>query len=224
MGERVWEETQKALDHICTTAEGPHSYSCLNDLCKRRKNQAVVFSGLLPQPMYFFPLDESEPQPELPCIFLQEVLTFNPQAKTQYHLNVIIRPETIYQKKHLCQVCFGLVSVNSIHRFCSQRKTCFKCLRKKLHPTDWYDSLMEKKFCPSLMFPNHPSVKFVDAFCPKCNEKISTQCCLFRLVKNCNGQKKCKFCSKLIVARKGQSLEEQIKLHQCGVKKCLLCF
>ena len=130
VGQRIWKATQEALDEICTPAEGPHSYSVLDALCRKFQVQAVVFSGLLEQPTYIFPMEEAESRPDLPCIFLQEIVTLDPEAKAHFHLNLIVRPERIFHKKFLCQVCFQVVSNNSMHRYCSRRVTCFYCLQK----------------------------------------------------------------------------------------------
>ena len=224
VGSIVWAKTQEALNEICTTSTGPHSYQVLDDLCKKYKIQAVVFSGLLPQPLYTFPSNEPQSRPDLPCIFMQEIVTLNPEAKTQFHVNLITRPETIFRKKHLCQACFSVVNINSIHRRCVRRKTCFVCLRKRLLFSDHYDSLMVNKYCPSDMPLNHPSVNFINTSCPTCQEKISTECCLTRHTQHCKGLKKCETCSQLIVARRGQNLDDLVALHRCGVKKCLICF
>ena len=142
IGEKIWRITQAALDDICTTSIGPHVYDCLNDLCRKYNFQCIVFSGLLAQPLYFFPLDQAEPRPDLPSIFLQEVVSLNTNSKTQYHIDVIIRPELVYSKKFACQLCFQVVSNKSQHKLCSRRKSCWYCGRKKLQPGDWYDSLM----------------------------------------------------------------------------------
>ena len=137
---------------------------------------------------------------------------------------LISRPESIFSKKYLCQVCFQVVSNNSKHMYCTRRVTCFHCLRKKLKPGDWYDSLMVRKYCPSDL-PFHPAVNFLEnEQCPKCFEQIATGCCLSRHVANCNGKHRCESCSEFIVARRGEKIEEKVALHRCGVKKCLLCF
>ena len=224
VGQKIWRETQDTLDEICTPAEGPHSYAVLDALCRKFKVQAVVFSGLLEQPTYIFPLDEAESRPDLPCIFLQEIVTLDPEAKAQFHLNLIVRPERIFHKKFLCQVCFQVVSNNSMHRYCSRRVTCFYCLRKKLKPGDWYDTLMIRKYCPADL-PDHPAVNYLEKEqCKNCLEEIFTSCCLARHIPNCNGRHKCESCSELIIARRGENLDDKVALHQCGVKKCLLCF
>ena len=106
IGDRIWEETKKMLDEICTTPNGPHSYSCLDDLTRKYNCQAVVFSTLLAQPIYTFPTDIAQTQPHLPCIYLQEIVSLDQQAKTQWHVNVVINPHQVFKGKFFCQLCF----------------------------------------------------------------------------------------------------------------------
>ena len=223
MGQKIWNVTQAALDSICTTSNGPHSYSVLDDLCRKNKIQCIVFSGLLAEPTYFFPLDQMEARPDRPCIFLQEVVSLNPTAKTQFHINLIIRPEMVYPNKFICQLCFQVVSKCSRHQYCAKRVSCFYCGRKQLRQGDWYDALMVKKFCPALL-EDHPAVEYLDEPCPTCQEKIGTKCCFKKHKQNCNGKTRCKKCSKIIVAYRGEKLEEKVANHQCGLRKCLVCF
>ena len=79
-GQKIWTETRKLL---CTSPNGPYSYSCLDDLSRKFNCQVVVFSNLLAQPIYTFPSDSMQTHPECPCIFLQEISTLDPQVKTQ---------------------------------------------------------------------------------------------------------------------------------------------
>ena len=223
IGEKIWRITQAALDDICTTSIGPHSYDCLNDLCRKYNFQCIVFSGLLAQPLYFFPLDQAEPRPDLPSIFLQEVVSLNTNSKTQYHIDVIIRPELVYSKKFACQLCFQVVSNKSQHKLCSRRKSCWYCGRKKLQPGDWYDSLMARKFCPSAL-KNHPGIEYHNKACPNCQEEIATLCCFKKHKPNCNGKTRCKSCFQIIAAFKGEKLEDKVAKHQCSIRKCLICF
>ena len=224
VGQKIWLETKEALDLLCTSSEGPYSYSYLDKLCRKFQMQTVVLSGLLEQPIYIFPLNESESRPDLPCIFLQEIVTLDAQAKAQLHLNLVVRPESSLHKKFLCQVCFQVVSNNSTHRYCSRRETYIYCLRKKLKAGDWFDSLIFRKCCPSDL-PDHPAVIYLEEErCKNCLEQIYTSCCLARHLPHCNGRHKCNSCSELIVARWEDNLEEKVAIHQCGLKKCLLCF
>ena len=165
MGEKIWRITQAVLDEICTTSIGPYSYSCLDDLCCKFQIQCIVFSGLLAQPIYFFPLNEMEPRADLPCIFLQEVVSLDPNSKAQFHMNVIIKPEMVYPKKYACRNCFQLVSIQSQHKYCSKLKTCWFCGRKKLKPGHWFDALMVGRYCPSAL-ENHPAVEYRHEPCP----------------------------------------------------------
>ena len=201
VGQKIWLETKEALDLLCTSSEGPYSYSYLDKLCRKFQMQTVVLSGLLEQPIYIFPLNESESRPDLPCIFLQEIVTLDAQAKAQLHLNLVVRPESSLHKNFLCQVCFQVVSNNSTHRYCSRRETYIYCLRKKLKPGDWFDSLIFRKCCPSDL-PDHPAVIYLEEErCKNCLEQIYTSCCFARHLPHCNGRHKCNSCSELIVAR-----------------------
>ena len=146
IGRKIWEETQSMLDEICTPANGPHSYSVLDDLTRKFNCQAIVFSNLLAQPLYTFPSNSAQTRPDLPCVFLQEVVTLDPQAKTQWHLQTIIWPEYFFKKKFICELCFQVTSYGSTHAYCPVRKRCFLCSRIKLNESDWYGFLMSKNF------------------------------------------------------------------------------
>ena len=164
IGRKIWEETQSMLDEICTPANGPHSYSLLDDLTWK--------FNLLAQPLYTFPSNSAQTRPDLPCVFLQEVVTLDPQAKTQWHLQTIIRPEYFFKNKFICQLCYQVTSFGSTHAYCPVRKRCFLCSRIKLNESDWYGFLMSKKFCPSNLV-NHPAVNYLpDQTCPTCNKKL----------------------------------------------------
>ena len=129
----------------------------------------------------------------------------------------------VYPRKFVCQLCFQVVSGNSPHSFCSKRVSCFFCGRKRLQPGDWYDALMVKKFCPGQL-DSHPAVDYLDQPCHTCHENIGTKCCLKRNKPNCNGKTTCKKCLKTIVAYRGEKLDEKVANHECGLRKCLICF
>ena len=96
--------------------------------------------------------------------------------------------------------------------------------RLKLDENDWYGFLMSKKFRPSSI-KDHPSVQYLtDQTCPTCQEKVSVQSCLNIHIKNCAGRTNCKKCSQLIIARRGEKLEDKVKAHVCNLRKCLQCF
>ena len=93
IGDRIWARAQEQLDRVCSPSTGPFSYALLDTLCKTFNYQAVIFSGLLPTPVYVYPLEqEGEPRQDLPCLFFQEVVSLNPESPTTRHLQVILRP------------------------------------------------------------------------------------------------------------------------------------
>ena len=224
IGYLIWEETKKMLDEICTTPNGPHSYSCLDALTRKYDCQAVVFSPLLAQPLYTFPSNIAETQPDKPVIFLQEVVTLDPQAKTQWHVNTVVSPHQVFKGKFFCVLCYQTIGYQRTHSYCPVRKRCYLCSRVKLDEKDWYGHLMSKKYCPSNLI-DHPAVTYLtDQSCPTCNEKVTVQCCLKIHQRNCSGRTRCKKCYQLIIARRGENLNDKVKAHVCGLRKCLSCF
>ena len=225
IGEGIWVQAQEQLDRVCSPSTGPFSYALLDTLCKTFNYQAIIFSGLLPTPVYVYPLEqEGEPRQDLPCLFFQEVVSLNPESPTTRHLQVILRPELVHKNRHLCQKCFQVISRGIKHRWCRHAKCCLYCFRRRLAPNDHYDCMMERLYCPGAIKGNKAVVTLTNGQCPKCFEKIDSQCCFQRHVKQCQGRTTCSSCHQLIIARQSENLEEKVKLHRCGIRKCLSCY
>ena len=102
IGRKIWAQTQFLLDQICWPSKGPFTYALLDKLCKHFGYQAAVFSGLINKPSYFFPLDQPEPRPDCPWIFLQEVQSLNSDSPVKFHTHLIVRLEQVFKKKIIC--------------------------------------------------------------------------------------------------------------------------
>ena len=84
--------------------------------------------------------------------------------------------------------------------------------------------MMERLYCPGAIKGNKAVVTLTNGQCPKCFEKIDTQCCFQRHVKQCQGRTTCSSCHQLIIACQSENLEEKVRRHCCGICKCLSCF
>ena len=98
------------------------------------------------------------------------------------------------------------------------------CHRRRLHSHHHYDVMMEQLYCPGAI-KGHPAVvSLPNGRCPTCFEPVDSQCCLKRHVKQCRGRWTCTKCRQLVIARNSENLEEKVKQHICGLRKCLSCF
>ena len=59
---------------------------------------------------------------------------------------------------------------------------------------------------------------------PNRNQILYVESCKFLLIKKCWGCTVCHKCSKVILARPGENLEERLATHQCCVRRCQKCY
>ena len=70
VGRNILECMEDLLEQLPISWDGPHEWQDLDILCKYHKVQVVVFCQVMAnQPMYFFPLDQEQPNPALPTFF-----------------------------------------------------------------------------------------------------------------------------------------------------------
>ena len=228
-GEAVVARARALLEGTSVPFEGPHSYQDLETLCRRHDVQCAVFSGLTgASPAYYFP-SGSDPRPDRPCLYLMELQSADPQARTQFHLNVVLIPSQLFNK-HLCPLCLRVFCGGSNqlnHRTCPVRRTCYQCQRLSLNESDHYDLRHEKLFCPAHLSPRPSVLRLNGAWgqeCETCQQTVYTACCRKIHLRRCHGQQSCPTCRAMIRAKKGQELSEAVAAHRCFQKRCPTCY
>ena len=231
IGSSLWSEAKHMLDRICTKDTGPYGLQCLEDLAKSNNIQVILFSGLMNEPTHIFPSDLKQPRPDLPTVYLKEVINLTSEENSIYHINVIIHPQLLSRgrSKFHCKFCLKMIRSGRHHRYCPKRKTCFSCRRLLCHQDDHFGFLDQKQLCPSYIRPlNHPAISFLNggegAECGKCDQIIYTKCCLKIHKKECKGKKKCSKCHQLVIARGKENLEDKMAEHECMQKRCMTCY
>ena len=70
VGKKILNRMRELLQPLSISWEGPHEWQDLDVLCRHYKVQVVVFCQVMGnRPMYFFPLDQKQPNPAFPTFF-----------------------------------------------------------------------------------------------------------------------------------------------------------